>query len=448
MLPDVALLNVFDFYVNTASTWHRLVHVCHNWRNIVFGSPRRLNLRLYCKPPTPARKTLDVWPPLPIVIWFRGLGKWGLDNIIAALECNTRVCTIDGSFVQSSLSEEFLAAMQQPFPALTRLSFMFGDEGALVVPVSFLGGSAPSLETLILHRIPFPGLPKLLMSTTHLVGLALLRVPHSGYISPEAMVTVLAALTRLEYVFIGFESPRCRPDQTRRRPPPLTRIPLTVLTELGFKGVSEYSEDFMARIDTPRLNKLDITFFHRLSFDTPQLTQFISRTPKLRTHDEARVVFSEREASVALPQTFGGMLKLAISCRQPEWQLSSLAQFCSSSFPQAHVPAVEHLHILEDRRSQLRWQDDVENSQWLELLHPFTAVKSLYISREFAPRISPTLQELVGERVTEVLPVLQTLSLEEALPLGPVQEIIGQFVAARHLANHPIAVSRWEGGKK
>jgi hypothetical protein len=217
---------------------------------------------------------------------------------------------------------------------------------------------------------------------------------------------------------------------------------------LGLKGVSEYLEDFMARIDAPLLNKLDITSFHRLLFDTPQLTRFISRTPKLKTHDEARVVFSEKEVSVTLPQTFGGMVKLAISCGQSDWQLSSLAQFCSSSFPQAHIPVVEHLRILEDRRSQVRWQGDVEDSQWLELFHPFTTVKDLYISREFAPRISPALQVLVGERVTEVLPALQTLFLEETLSSGPVQVTIEQFIAARQLAGHPIAVSRWEDGRK
>jgi hypothetical protein len=150
---------------------------------------------------------LDVWPPLPISIWLRGLGKWGLDNILAALEHNNRICTIDASFVQSSLSEKVLVEMQQPFPALTRLDFMFGDEGALVVPASFLGGSAPSLQKFFLYRIPFPGLPKLLLSATHLVNLGLVRVPHSGYTSPEVMVAVLSTLTRLEGVFIGLNPP-------------------------------------------------------------------------------------------------------------------------------------------------------------------------------------------------------------------------------------------------
>ena len=79
----------------------------------------------------------------------------------------------------------------------------------------------------------------------------------------------------------------------------------------------------------------------------------------------------------------------------------------------------------------------------MELLNRLNVVKDLRISREFMPRIAPTLQELVGGRVTEVLPALQTLFLEEALPSG-VQEMIHKFVAARELAGHPIAVSQWK----
>ena len=135
---------------------------------------------------------------------------------------------------------------------------------------------------------------------------------------------------------------------------------------------------------------------------------------------------------------------MGVSCRQSEWQLSSLAQVCSVSFPRALIPAVEHLFIFEDGFPRLRWQDDIENSQWLELFHSFTAVKYLYISSEFTPRVAPTLQELVTEKVIEVLPALQSLFFEEPSPSGPVQEYVGQFVAARQLAGHPIAVSRWE----
>jgi hypothetical protein len=213
---------------------------------------------------------------------------------------------------------------------------------------------------------------------------------------------------------------------------------------LWFFGIGDYLEDLVALIDVPLLDYLDITFFHQLIFETPQLTQFIGRTPKLQTHDKTQVFFSDWGVSITLPQTFDGRLNLGVSCRQSDWQLSSLAQLCSSSFHQTLIPAVEHLYILEDRFPRLRWQDDIESGQWLELLLPFIAVKDLYISQEFVPRIAPALQELVRESVAEVLPALRTLFLEEPLPSGPVQEAFGQFVAARLLASHPVAVSPWE----
>jgi hypothetical protein len=302
--------------------------------------------------------------------------------------------------------DKFLAAMHQPFPALTILAIHCRGETVPVVPASFLGGSAPQLQTLELSRIPFPGLPNLLLSATHLVQLHFHLIPHSGYFSPEAMVTALAVLTSLNYLIIDFASPRSRPEQKTRRSPPPTRALLPTLKHLWINGASEYLDDLVAQIDAPLLGHLEITFFHQLIYDTPRLTQFINRTPKFKAYNEARVEFSDSRVSVT---TTDGALKLKISCRQSDWQLSSLAQVCSSGF----IPAVEHLYIIQQRCTQLPWQVDIESSQWLEVFRPLTAVKELYISRGFIPRVVPTLEELVGGRVIEVLPALQIVFLEE-----------------------------------
>ena len=383
---------------------------------------------------------LDVWPPLPIVI-VHIRGKLSDDSIIAALEHNNRIYEVNLWDISNSLSEKVLAAMQQPFPALTSMQLGFEDETTPVDPDLFLGGSAPGLQSLYLHCIPFPRLPKLLLSATHLVNLSLTRLPHSGYISPDAMATCLSVLTRLESLSIKFESPRSRPDRRNRRPPPRTRTLLPVLNFLQFTGVSEYLEDLLARIDAPLLKTLYITFFHQLIFDTPRFTQLIC-PPKFRAHGETHVNFSDSRVLVTT-ETFGVLLDLEISCSQSDWQLSSLAQVSSSSFLRDLIPMVEYLYFENDWVLH-RWQDDIEDSQWLELLHPFITVKDLYISEEFVPRIVPALRELTGDRVTEVLPALQTLFLDDPHPSGLVQEAIEQFVAARQLAGHPIAVYHWE----
>ncbi len=82
----------------------------------------------------------------------------------------------------------------------------------------------------------------------------------------------------------------------------------------------------------------------------------------------------------------------------------------------------------------------MEDTQWLDLLHPFTSVKDLELSRDSVPFVAPALQELSGKRVTEVLPALQNLFLAESQPSGPVQEAIGKFIAARQLAGFPVTV--------
>jgi hypothetical protein len=92
---------------------------------------------------------------------------------------------------------------------------------------------------------------------------------------------------------------------------------------------------------------------------------------------------------------------------------------------------------LYDRR------DDVENDQWLELLRSFPAVKNLYLCEESAPGVAAALQELIGSRITGVLPSLQNIFVEGLEPSGPFQENIGRFVSARQLSDHPIAISDW-----
>jgi len=69
ILPDEALLHFFDFFCRETHEfrflpvhkWQRLIHVCRRWRQIMFSSPRRLDLYLLCKPGTPVRKNLDIW---------------------------------------------------------------------------------------------------------------------------------------------------------------------------------------------------------------------------------------------------------------------------------------------------------------------------------------------------------------------------------------------------
>ena len=474
MLPDDVLLEIFHIYVIEGPSafegfrclsefgvnqgWITLAHLCRRWRSVVFQSQRRLDLRLLCTYKTPARDTLDVWPPLPLIIQdpygipYHWNDTSGADNIIAALEHNDRVCQIDLCRLTSSPLEYVAgsAAMQKPFPELIHLRLEMYEYGPKpILPDSFLGGTAPRLQSLILDGISFPRLPKLLLSATHLVDLSLPNIPRSGYFPPDAMATSLSAMTSLESLRLNFRYPRPRPALENRRPPPppLTRFILPHLTKIQFKGVSEYLEEILARIDAPRLDELEITFFNQIIFDTPQLFQFISRRPTLRAPERGRIKFGPGAIYVGfLSQTsqYDIVLSVGILCTTSEWRLSSLEQICTSSLPP--LSTLEVLYIHGDGRHLPHWQDDFDNTLWLDLLRSFVAVKSLYLTKKSVSHIAPALQELVGGRTAEVLPTLENIFLEGFQPSGPLYEGIEKFVVARQLTSHRSPCNRFSLG--
>ena len=359
MLPDDVLLEIFGFYVDEdmgedfesfeirgIEEWMTLAQVCRRWRNVVLRSPLRLNLRLLCTPKTRVRDALEIWPPLPLIIRdsYGVLNHWngssGVDNVISALEHNDRVRQIILGRLKGSHLENVTdsATMLKPFPELTdlRLDVLLYDGPGPILHHSFLGGTAPRLRSLHLFNVPFPGLPNLLLSATHLVSLDLSFIPRSGYIPPETMATSLSALTSLKFLRLQFRYPRPCPAQESRRfyPPPLRSI-LPSLTKIRFKGASEYLEEIWARIDAPRLGELHITFFNQLILYTPQLFQFISRRPMLRAPEKGHIAFSSKAVIVKFPSQapdYDG-LRVEIPCTVSEWQISSLEQVCASSLP-------------------------------------------------------------------------------------------------------------------
>ena len=466
VLPDDVLLEIFGFYMiitrsqwdidsgnkTAIEAWQSLVHVCQRWRSVVLGAPRHLNLQLCCTPNTPARDTLDVWPALPLIV-DGDMASSGTDNLVAVLGQSNRVCEVRLWGGGDRQVEEVMAPMQVSFPELTLLVFSsLNSATPPVIPDTFLGGSAPRLRFLGLNSILFPGIPKLLSSTTRLDSLTLFNIPHSGYISPEAMVTLLCALSNLETLSLGFRSPESRPDLEIRSLPPPKRSILPALRDFYFKGVTEYLEDLVTFIDAPRLDTLWITFFNQIDFDCPRLAQFIRRTPEFGACDnlEAHVKFDFFTAKVdyrygtSKQRFYDPSISLAISCTEPDWQLSFIEHVCNSSL---HPPStIVDLYIEHEHIRQVWRNDAIENTLrlWLQLLLPFTTVENLYLSKEFAPSLVAALQELIEGTITEVLPSLQKIFVEGLESSGPLHKKIERFVAARQLSGHPIAVSVWD----
>ena len=257
------------------------------------------------------------------------------------------------------------------------------------------------------------------------------------------MVAALSTLTSLEHLLLKFKSPESCPDLETRRLSPSTRSVLPVLTSFSFKGVTEYLEDLVTDIDAPQLNNLWISFFNDSVIETPHLIQFISRTPVSSALENVHIFLGGDTALVTFrSQIYGHELKVIIFCEGVDWQLSSLEQVCTSCLP--FLSTLKDLYIYKYASSQTYQKDSIENRAWLGLLHPFTAVKNLYISKKFALHIGPALQELIEGRATEVLPTLENIFFKELKSSEHVQEGIGQFVAARLVSSHPVTLSHWE----
>ena len=195
--------------------------MCRRWRTIVLGSPRRLNLQLFCIPGRSAKKALDVWPSFPLLI-LNGVSERSVENVIPVLgvehrrrirQINLQIKPNFNTRYDVELVETLWRAMEVPFPELEGLYL----GGRLYMPGlsdSFLGGSAPRLRHFQVYLrgiLRFPGLPKLLLSATHLVDLHLHDICDPTYILPYAMANCLAVLTSLETLHIEFDYDNWRP---------------------------------------------------------------------------------------------------------------------------------------------------------------------------------------------------------------------------------------------
>ena len=475
MLSDDVLLEIFDFCRKNQDWeacdllesfsgvwgWHILVHVCQKWRQVVYASPLRLDLQLLCTHVTPVRKNLDIWPTLPISIVYHRPDPYSNngfeEDVVAALEQHDRVSTVELQGVTCPQLRKIIIVMQEPFPALTFLELSddvlsddaWSDDGSNVplpvpcpvLPSEFLGGSAPCLQTIFLDGIPFPALPRLLLSTSNLVSLCLSNIPQTGYIPPEDMVLALATLTRLGGLQIGFQSPSSRPSRICL--PPVTRTVLPALTNFTFLGVREYLEDFIARIDTPQLTEVFTRFFNQLiDFEVPQLCQFIERSDLDRPMRRCSLEFDKKNVGFVAgrshthhfppfkPSTYlPRCMYVGTQCEGIDWQVSQISRALDHLSPVLSNVA----HIKIDFSSSSLELEDMDDIEWLQLLHPFSSVQTLIVSGPFSGHVSHALEDSSGGMGAEVLPALEMLCLE-----GQPVSSFHKFIAARSESGRPV----------
>ena len=89
---------------------------------------------------------------------------------------------------------------------------------------------------------------------------------------------------------------------------------------------------------------------------------------------------------------------------------------------------------------ELADKNEVDSSQWLKLFRRFGVVPSLYVSETLEPLVAAALGELMGERTMEVLPALESISLDGVEPSGSARDAMISFISARQLSDRPVVV--------
>ena len=456
-LPDDVLLEIFDVFRLSRSdselrnkpvwNWHILVHVCRRWRQVAFASPIRLDLLLLCTYGTPVRRDLGCWPAFPIFIDYdngRSFSQDSIfeDDVVAALEHPSRVRHIN-LMVTNPLWRKLAPLMQEPFPALTHLSISSVGGNLPLLPSGFLGGSAPCLREVWFDGMPILALPTLLSSTSNIVNLILFdpdALP-TGIISPEALVTGLAMLPRLNHLSIGFV-PSGLHDYWPIHVSSKTRVVLPALTSFFLEGEPTFLEDLVSQIDTPMLNWADITYRDFSGDPIPQLFELLKRSHlNLSQFTDAKICIDDCDTISIFfgprvdPEVFP--ITIHVKCDGIDYQASCMAQVLSQT--SAMLLNVVDLEIKAGRDWRLESFQELEDVNWLNLLRPFTAANRLHVSKEFAVWVTLSLEETTA---SQVLPALNLLFLESRYILR-IEELFA-LLRNRGCPNRPFTILHYE----
>ena len=440
VLCNDILVNIFRHYLDVSPQfWFTLGHVCRSWRRIIFTSPLGLCLRLHCTHRKPVLKTLDYWPPLPLVVNYGGSPRLhppapeDEENIMAALEKAARIHSISLT-VSNSLLKHF-PIIPGPFSELEELSLQSQDNAQLTLPSAFWWGHR--LRMLHSTRIAFPSLPHLLSPSQDLVDLQLHEIPGVGYFPPEAFADALCGMIQLQTLSLHFLSLPPRRTYLTLPPPPGDRIVLPALTCFKYRGISKYLDSLVARIDAPHLVVIGITLFNQPTLDASHLGSFINRIEMQGSPYRVDILSSGGTISITIthPGTVT-KLELKISCKQLDWQLSSICQICDYLSP--FLFRVEDLGI--DTTGSSSVPDDMDAEQWVRLMLAFRSAKDFRVAGECATDILRALHS-ADEGQKTVLPALRNLHVQERvsmLDFGPFQDSVESFVTQRRLSGHSV----------
>ena len=315
---------------------------------------------------------------------------------------------------------------------LEDLILLSQDSLPLALPNTFLCG--PRLRRLHLTRIRMPKLLQLLHSSKDLEDLQLHEALDPWCFSLEELTDALSGLAQLQSISLHFSS------TTNHVPPPSPpdrRVVLPVLTNLKFRGSAKYLERLILRMDTPRLEDIQVTVSEILISDLSGLCEFVKRIEIQKSYHQALILSSDCSISISLTQPG------ASTCFKFQL-LSKLysVQLFTMTYILPHISAsllnVKDLRISATQSSS---QNSLYNERWLELLNLFPGVKWLHLDVNYSKNVVRVLQDLSWQPKTTLLPALYKLYLPHpGSRHTPLSEALASFMTSRWRAGYPISV--------
>jgi hypothetical protein len=374
----------------------------------------------------PVLKTLNSRPFFPLVVNHGGSplldppSPKDEDNSMAATKQSDRVSSIN--LAVTSLR---LGTVEGPLPEQEE-DLLSRDSVQLTLPSYFQWDSR--IRKLHLTGVVIPALLQRRYPAN--IQLHLDEISHTEGFSPDAFVDVLSGMPQLQSLSIHFHSTAFSVPS-----PAGERVILPALTRLNFRGITEYLEDLVARIDAPRLGDIEITFYDH-KCDVPKLGEWICRLEMQKLHRQAEILFSEHSVSLSLTQPGAPTcLKVQVFCEPFGEQVYSMIQICSHF--SAFLSHVEDVHISTTQPSS---GHDNNFEQWLKLIRRFGGAKRFRLVGDHSTNVVRALQ-LPDERGENVLVALHKLCIREPEPrCAPLREAVLSFMQSHRLSGHCIAV--------
>jgi hypothetical protein len=179
--------------------------------------------------------------------------------------------------------------------------------------------------------------------------------------------------------------------------------------------------------------------FNQRTFTVPCLLQFIRTSKNLGLTtiwfhflSDGLVLRREFPRKSAITPFF-----IKVLCRHLDRQVSSAVQIVSGLQPV--LSSVEQLTLSHEVHNQSSERhDEVDRTQWRELIRPFSNVQTLHVQGELVGKISRSIQSDDGEPPLELLPNLKELGYSEG---SNARDAFTPFMNERQAAGHPVSLT-------